>query len=96
MSTPSNREILLAYRQLYKHCLRAVQYSKPARYTIRDRLRHRFRSGQPADLDLRRIDNTLEFLRGAAREKGLEHHIVKNLTHVWYHEPKMVESRTKG
>ncbi|KAF2143854.1 uncharacterized protein K452DRAFT_224438 [Aplosporella prunicola CBS 121167] len=86
MSSPSKAEVLLAYRQLYTHALRAVQYSAPARYTLRDHLRLAFRRTSPAAYDRQKIDNTLEFLRGAAREKGLEHRIVKSLIHTWWHE----------
>ncbi|GAB7348436.1 hypothetical protein MBLNU459_g6856t1 [Dothideomycetes sp. NU459] len=80
---PTNHEVILAYRNLYRHLLRAVQYSKPARYTARDRLRHNFRTNPHSTFDAARIARTLEFLDGAARTKGLEHRIVKNLLHVW-------------
>ena len=68
-----------AYRQLLRHSLRAIQFAKPARFTLRDRLRAAFRHGNAADLDERRVANTVEFLRLAAAENGLEHKIVKNL-----------------
>jgi len=80
---PKNHEIVLAYRHLYKTLLRAVQYSKPARYAARDRLRQNFRAEPPNTFDADRIAKTLEFLDGAAKSKGLEHKIVKNLLHVW-------------
>ncbi|OMP86391.1 hypothetical protein BK809_0003561 [Diplodia seriata] len=83
---PTDRDILRAYRRLYTWGLRAVQYSMPARFTLRDRLRRIFRTNDRASFDQRRIDNTLEFLRGATRERGLEHRIVKRLIHVWWHE----------
>lgn len=79
----SRKELVLAYRHLYQHCLRAVQYSKPARYTARDRLRQAFRANPPSSFDAARIRTTLEFLDGAARARGLEHKVVKNLLHVW-------------
>ncbi|OJD40556.1 uncharacterized protein BKCO1_1000160 [Diplodia corticola] len=82
----TDREILRAYRHLYSWGLRAVQYSKPARFTLRDRLRRIFRTNDRAAFDQRRIDNTLEFLRGATRERGLEHRLVKRLIHVWWLE----------
>ena len=88
-------EIVLAYRHLYRHGLRAVQFSKPARYTLRDRLRTAFRKGNPRDFDQRRIDNTIEFLRGATRETGLEHRIVKNLIFVWFHQAGLKPTRPK-
>ncbi|OCL06018.1 DUF1763-domain-containing protein [Glonium stellatum] len=88
-------DIVLAYRHLYRHGLRAVQFSKPARYTLRDRLRIAFRKGNPRDFDRRKIDNTIEFLRGATRERGLEHKIVKNLILVWYHQAESASHKTK-
>ncbi|KAB2579506.1 hypothetical protein DIS24_g432 [Lasiodiplodia hormozganensis] len=84
--SPADRDILRAYRHLYTWSLRAVQYSQPARFTVRDRLRRLFRTNDRASFDQRRIDNTVEFLRGATREKGLEHRIVKRLLHVWWQE----------
>lgn len=86
---PTNHEILRSYRYLYKNLLRAVQYSKPARYTARDRLRQNFRSNDRSTFDADRISKTLEFLDGAARSKGLEHKIVKNLLHVWATKGRM-------
>ncbi|XTI83344.1 hypothetical protein V2W45_1226821 [Cenococcum geophilum] len=88
-------EIVLAYRHLYRHGLRAVQFSKPARYTLRDRLRTAFRKGNPRNFDQRKIDNTIEFLRGATRETGLEHRIVKNLIFVWFHQAEPKPTRPK-
>lgn len=97
MSTAvSRQQILRAYRRLYQHGLRAVQYSQPARYILRDRLRRLFRDGDPADFDQSRISNTLMFLRGAALHKGLEHRIVTNLLFVWFHEPHALANRWKG
>lgn len=40
----SREEIIKAYRSLYRSGLRAVQFSKPARYQLRDQLRDAFRS----------------------------------------------------
>ena len=96
MSPAMASEIVLSYRHLYRHGLRAVQFSKPARYTLRDRLRTAFRKGNPRDFDQRKIDNTIEFLRGAIRETGLEHRIVKNIIFVWFHQvgPKPTRPKT--
>jgi hypothetical protein len=80
----SQEAVIHAYRHLYRHSLRAVQFSKPARYTLRDRIRLAFRKGSAADYNAEKIDNTLEFLRYATRENGLEHRIVKNLLFVWW------------
>jgi hypothetical protein len=77
-------DIIHTYRTLFRAALRAVQYSKPARYTARDRLRNAFRSNSPASYDTQKIASTLEFLHGAATTRGLEHKIVKNLMHVWH------------
>lgn len=83
---PTKGDILLSYRRLYRHGLQAVQYSAPARYNLRDRLRQRYRKGVTTDYDEPKIENTIEFLRGAAQERGLEHQIVKQLVHVWWGE----------
>ncbi|KAF1839481.1 DUF1763-domain-containing protein [Decorospora gaudefroyi] len=80
----SQQAILHAYRHLYRHSLRAIQFSKPARYTLRDRLRLAFRRGSATDYEPHKIQNTLEFLHYATRESGLEHKIVKNLLFVWW------------
>jgi len=86
MPTQSKEAILLSYRRLYRHALQAVQYAAPARYTLRHRLQSIYRTGVAADYDEQRIENTIEFLRGAAQEQGLEHQIVKRLVHVWWWE----------
>ena len=83
---PSQAEVIQAYRNLYKHLLRAVQYSKPARFTARDHLRRSFRKSDPDDYDEARITRTLELLDSAATSKGLEHRMVKNLMHVWWEQ----------
>ncbi|KAF2228752.1 DUF1763-domain-containing protein [Viridothelium virens] len=82
----TTKEITFAYRRLYQHGLRAVQYAKPQRFTLRNRLRQAFRKTSREEFDQARIDKTLEFLNGAAREKGLEHKILKNLLHVWWNQ----------
>ncbi|KAK6395400.1 hypothetical protein LTR65_000871 [Meristemomyces frigidus] len=76
---PSHAEVILAYRHLYQHLLRAVQYSKPARFVAQERIRNAFRTSSPESFDATRIERTLQFLNGAAKTKGLEHKIVKNL-----------------
>jgi hypothetical protein len=86
MSTPSPQEIIYAYRNLYRGLLHAVQYSKPARYIARDQLRKAFRKEHPSSFNQEKVDKTVEFLRLAAREKGLEHRIVRNLLHTVYWE----------
>jgi hypothetical protein len=79
-------QVLHAYRHLYRNGLRAVQYSKPARYSVRDKLRVAFRE-KGAKLEPTSLARTLQFLEAAARSRGLEHNIVRNLllVHYWQH-----------
>lgn len=90
----SNEAVVHAYRHVLRHSLRAIQFSKPARFTLRDRLRTAFRKGTASDFDQQKITNTLEFLQYAARQNGLEHKIVKNLLYVWWNQDK--GGRSKG
>ena len=90
--TASQQELVQAYRAVYKHLLRAVQYSKPARFVVQDRVRTAFRKSAADEFDRVRFERTLEFLDGAAKAKGLEHKIVKNLMHVWWEQKKLVSS----
>ncbi|KIW01804.1 uncharacterized protein PV09_06660 [Verruconis gallopava] len=83
----SKEAIIGAYRSLYRSGLRAVQYSAPARYTIRDRLRRAFRECPIEDFEPHRIANTLEFLDGARKSNGLEHKVLRSLLMTWYFEP---------
>ncbi|KAJ4353018.1 hypothetical protein N0V95_003736 [Ascochyta clinopodiicola] len=91
----SNEAIVHAYRHVLRHGLRAIQFSKPARFTLRDRLRAAFRKGSTHDFDQQKITNTLEFLRYAAKQNGLEHKIVKNLLYVWWNQDKGGRSKAK-
>ncbi|CUS14051.1 unnamed protein product, partial [Tuber aestivum] len=81
---PDHTTTIHAYRALYKAGLAAVQYSSPARYSIREKLRKAFRHSDPNRFSQQRIDNTVQFLRTAARRRGMEHSIVKNLCKVAY------------
>lgn len=83
-----HQQIVRSYRHLYRHALHAVQYASPARYTVKALLENAFRTGNSADFDQQKVNNTLTFLHGAAKEKGLEHRIVKNLLHTWWWESK--------
>ena len=83
---PSHSEIILAYRHLYKHILRAVQYSKPARFIARDRIRTAFQLLPAEAYNGTQVSRTLDFLDAAAKTKGLEHKVVKNLMHVWWEQ----------
>ncbi|CAI6332569.1 unnamed protein product [Periconia digitata] len=80
----SSQDIVHGYRHLYRHGLRAVQFSKPARYVLRDRLRLAFRKPtQKNEYNPQRIQNTIEFLQYATTHSGLEHKVLKNLLQVW-------------
>ncbi|EAT83929.1 hypothetical protein HBI56_061060 [Parastagonospora nodorum] len=84
----SREAVIHAYRHVLRHSLRAIQFSKPARYTLRDRLRLAFRKGSVTDFEPLKIKNTVEFLHYATRENGIEHRIVKNLLFVWWMQAK--------
>ncbi|KAF3924216.1 hypothetical protein ABW21_db0202508 [Orbilia brochopaga] len=49
---PSRLDIIRAYRHLLRAGLRAVQYSTPARYAIRDKLRQAFISETPQNANV--------------------------------------------
>ncbi|RKF53313.1 hypothetical protein OnM2_106015 [Erysiphe neolycopersici] len=84
MNSPDVASVRNAYRHLYKGLLRAVQYSKPARYCARDELRCAFRKGQRSDFDARKIARTIEFLELATKYKSVEHQIIRNLLQTKY------------
>ncbi|KAF2396590.1 DUF1763-domain-containing protein [Trichodelitschia bisporula] len=86
-------EIVRGYRHLLRGGYHAVQYSTPARYVLRDRLRLNFRQGKPEDFERWRVDNTLELLANAAKHHGLEHKLVRSLLMTWYWEPVHWEDR---
>lgn len=98
LSTPpmSNEAVVHAYRHLYRQSLRAIQFSKPARFTLRDRLRLAFRKGSLNDFEPQKIKSTLKFLEYATKENGLEHKIVKNLLHVWWDQAKGGRAKFKS
>ncbi|KAM0249130.1 hypothetical protein ACHAP5_003070 [Fusarium lateritium] len=77
----ANIEVIRAYRNLYRNLLKAVQYSVPARFVARDQIRRAFRE-PGATYDERGIKRTIWFFKAAAREKGLEDKILKNLLRV--------------
>ncbi|KAL6885190.1 hypothetical protein HDV57DRAFT_516145 [Trichoderma longibrachiatum] len=82
----TNLDVTHAYRRLYRSLLQAVRYSAPARYVVRDQLRAAFRERGPAKeeqkLDVEGVKRTVWFLEAAAKERGLEHKILKNLVRV--------------
>ena len=77
-----SREVIHAYRHLLRTSLQAIRYAKPARFTLQSHLRSSFRNPTSA-FDSQQISQTLEFLNNAAKYKGLEDKIVRNLLHVW-------------
>jgi hypothetical protein len=82
-------EIRLAYRKLYQNALRAVKYTSPDKLIVREKLRHAFRESPAESFDAARIARTVEFLDNAARMKGLETKIVKNLIHIAWGKHKI-------
>ena len=77
----SHQEIIHSYRHLLRALLRAVQFSYPAKPIAVSQLRTAFRE-KGAVYDANGIKRTRWFLEAAARERGLEHRIVKNLVRV--------------
>ncbi|KAH8770147.1 hypothetical protein F5883DRAFT_713981 [Diaporthe sp. PMI_573] len=74
----AREEVLHAYRHLYRAALRAVCYSQPASTVARDQLRRAFRD-KTSTFNKNTVRRTVWFLNNAARERGTEHKIVKNL-----------------
>lgn len=83
MSIPK-ADIIHAYRLLHKSGLHAVQYSTPARQMLRATLNDAFRNSPSTDFVPKRIENTVVFLQNAAKARGMEHRILKNILHVRY------------
>ena len=75
----SPREVVHAYRHLYRQGLKAIRYATPSRHVLRTTLRTAFHASPPTEFDPSRIANTLRFLERAADMTGLEHRILKNL-----------------
>ncbi|CAK7241558.1 MAG: hypothetical protein STHCBS139747_003021 [Sporothrix thermara] len=100
----SNVELVKAFRSLYRSALRAVQFSKPARYVVRDQLRAAFR-GQRTTLtsaanndgaqpfDPERIRRTVWFLNAAAASRGIEHRVLSNLLKTAYWRRRRAEAQ---
>lgn len=86
MSNPLQKtEILHAYRALLRAGLRAVKFSAPSHYVIRDQLRKAFRDPRATyetHFDKYRILRTVHFLHAAAYESGVESRVLKNLCRV--------------
>ncbi|RMZ02341.1 hypothetical protein D0860_07249 [Hortaea werneckii] len=90
MTSPRRPDLVRVYRRLFTSALRAVQYSKPARYVCRDRIRDAFRNSPAEAFVPTKVDRTLAFLNNAAKHKGLEHRIVKHLMFVWWEQAKLM------
>ena len=93
--THSRIEIIQAYRRLYREGLHAVQYASPARHILRCQLDQAFRESGAEDFDAQKIENTLLFLKYAAKEKGIEHRILKTLLHVRWHDMQLAKQRSE-
>jgi hypothetical protein len=89
----SNREIIQAYRSLLRSSLRAVQYSSPARSIVTTRLRRAFRSSPISEFCPLRVSNTVHFLENAAKDRGMEHRVVRNLVTIWGTEKRQWAER---
>lgn len=88
--SPSKDALVHAYRNLYRATLRAVKYSAPARFQLRDVLRESFRTSQASNFNPRRVQNTIKFLQNAENYSGFEHHIVKNAAYMqWWKRQKL-------
>ncbi|KAG9648700.1 hypothetical protein KCU95_g3241, partial [Aureobasidium melanogenum] len=77
-----SQDIVHAYRHLLRTSLQAIRYAKPARFTLQSHLRSSFRN-PTSPFDSQQLSQTLEFLNNAAKYKGLEDKIVRNLLQVW-------------
>ncbi|KJZ80274.1 hypothetical protein HIM_00124 [Hirsutella minnesotensis 3608] len=74
-------DILHGYRHLHRALMQAVQFQAPWRFVARDQLREAFRE-RGASWSASGAQRTLWFLQAAAREKGIEHKVLKNLLRV--------------
>ncbi|KAL4954572.1 hypothetical protein BDW69DRAFT_138608 [Aspergillus filifer] len=90
-----SKPIVAAYRQLYRHGLKAVNYSTPARHVLLRTLRSSFRSSSAREFDSQRITNTVTFLHRAADISGVEHKIVKNLLMIRYWDQPGVKAHLR-
>jgi hypothetical protein len=80
----SSRQIVSAYRNLYKAGLKAVRHAQPARFTLRRILTRAFREEPASSFDEHRVRNTIAFLGDAAKYTGVEHKVVKNVLMIRY------------
>ncbi|EPQ61475.1 BgtA-20996 [Blumeria graminis f. sp. tritici] len=93
MKEIKNLVLTHAYRHLYRAVLRAVKYSKPARYLARDELRNAFRYEKSSNFDALKIERTIKFLDLAASYRGIEHFLVKNVLHTKFWAKKNAQHK---
>ena len=93
--THSTVEIIRAYRQLYREGLHAIQYASPARHVLKIQLNQAFRESGAEDFDTQKIENTILFLKCAAKQKGVEHGMLKRLLHVRWYELRLAKQRSE-
>ncbi|KAL8712564.1 MAG: hypothetical protein Q9220_003095 [cf. Caloplaca sp. 1 TL-2023] len=91
--TAGKEQILKSYRNLYRQALRAIQYSSPARYTLKNLLQLAYRRNAREAYNVHKIDNTIVFLKHAAEERGFEHRLLKNLLHMWWWQGQTIKRR---
>ena len=86
----TDKEIIQAYRHLYRAALLATHRASPAKHVIRERIRTAFRTEPRESFDQQRVKNTKAFLDRALKDAGMEHRILKNLLHVryWQHHAR--------
>ena len=87
----TERSIIHAYRHMYKGLLQAVQHDKLARRVVRTQVRQAFRD-EKGTLDQEAFKRTIWFLDAAAKERGLEHKILKNLVKMHRHRAYHLKS----
>lgn len=93
MSRRFKKQIIYAYRHLYRSALKAVRYSQPASSVVRTQLRSAFRAAD-AVYNERAVTRTIWFLKNAAKEAGIEHRILRNLLMVkWWREQTANQER---
>ena len=74
--------------------MKAVKYSVPAKYSVRDKIRLGFLE-KTGSVSQETVDNTVLFLETAAKRKGMEHKLVRNVClHDWS-KRKDVKSQEK-
>ena len=93
--TNRGTEIIRAYRRLYREGLHAIQYASPARHILKLQLNQAFRESAAEDFDTKKIENTILFLNCAAKEKGIEHRVLKTLIQVRWHGLELAKQRSE-